>query len=132
MWGVEVFDIIFRTYVLLDFELTTKISVNFPFFKNCKILVFKIIPCEFVPRIYIFLFNLKRYRLYIYWKLVIFQSNHYPLGCWTSNGTCLSEAVVPMCFVEKVFLEISQNSQENTCARLSSLIKLLALGSGDS
>ena len=40
----------------------------------------------------------------------------------------LTEAVVPRCFVEKVFLEISQNSQENTCARVSFLIKLQALG----
>ena len=29
-----------------------------------------------------------------------------------------------MCSVEKVFLEISQYSQENTCARVSFLIKL--------
>ena len=29
---------------------------------------------------------------------------------------------------KKVFLEISQNSQENTCARVSFLIKLQALG----
>ena len=28
-----------------------------------------------------------------------------------------------MCSVKKVFLEISQNSQENTCARVSFLIK---------
>ena len=33
-----------------------------------------------------------------------------------------------MCSVKKVFLEISQNSQENTCARVSFLIKLQALG----
>ena len=31
-----------------------------------------------------------------------------------------------MCSVEKVFLEISQNSQENTCAKVSLLIKLQA------
>ena len=31
-----------------------------------------------------------------------------------------------MCSVWKVFLEISQNSQESTCARLSFLIKLQA------
>ena len=31
------------------------------------------------------------------------------------------EAVVQRCFVKKVFLEISQNSQENTCARVSFL-----------
>ena len=30
-----------------------------------------------------------------------------------------SEAVAQRCSVEKVFLEISQNSQENTCARVS-------------
>ena len=29
-----------------------------------------------------------------------------------------SEAVVQMCSVKKVFLEISQNSQENTCTRV--------------
>ena len=33
----------------------------------------------------------------------------------THNG----EAFVRRCSVEKVFLEISQNSQENTCARVS-------------
>ena len=34
------------------------------------------------------------------------------------------EADVKRCSVEKVFLEISQNSQENTYARVSILIKL--------
>ena len=37
------------------------------------------------------------------------------------------EAVAQRCSVKKVFLEISQNSQENTCARVSFLIKLRAL-----
>ena len=36
----------------------------------------------------------------------------------------ISEAVVRRCSVEKVFLEVSQNLQENTCARVSFLIKL--------
>ena len=36
------------------------------------------------------------------------------------------EAVAQKCSVKKVFLEISQNSQENTCAWVSFLIKLLA------
>ena len=36
----------------------------------------------------------------------------------------IPEAVVRMCSVKKVFLEISQNSQENTCARVSFLVKL--------
>ena len=35
-----------------------------------------------------------------------------------------SEAVVSRCSVEKMFLEISKNLQENTCARDSFLIKL--------
>ena len=35
-----------------------------------------------------------------------------------------AEAVIQRCSVKKVFLEISQNSQEDTCARVSFLIKL--------
>ena len=38
------------------------------------------------------------------------------------------EAVAQRCSVKKVFLEIAQNSQENTCARVSFLIKLQASG----
>ena len=38
-----------------------------------------------------------------------------------------TEAVFWGCSVEKVFLEISQNLQENTCARVFLLIKLQAL-----
>ena len=38
-----------------------------------------------------------------------------------------SEAAVQKCFVKQVFLEISQNSQENTCARVSFLIKFSTL-----
>ena len=40
----------------------------------------------------------------------------------------LPEAVVQRCFVKTVFLEISQNSQENTYARVSFSIKLQASG----
>ena len=40
----------------------------------------------------------------------------------------LSEAVAQRRSVKKVFLEISQNSQENTCVRVSFLIKLQAWG----
>ena len=36
------------------------------------------------------------------------------------------EAVTQRCSVKKVFLEISQNSQENTFARVSFLIKMQA------
>ena len=39
-------------------------------------------------------------------------------------GSIKAEAVVRRCSVKKVFLKISQNSQENTCARVSFLIKL--------
>ena len=38
--------------------------------------------------------------------------------------------VVQRCSVEKVFLEISQNLQENACARGSFLIKLQACSGG--
>ena len=38
----------------------------------------------------------------------------------------LEEAVAQRCSVKKLFLEISQNSQGNTCARVSFLIKLQA------
>ena len=37
-----------------------------------------------------------------------------------------TEAVVQRCSIKKVFLKISQNPQENTCARVSFLIKLKA------
>ena len=37
-----------------------------------------------------------------------------------------SEAVVQRCSLKKVFLKISQNSQENTCTRVSFSIKLQA------
>ena len=39
---------------------------------------------------------------------------------------CISEAVAQRCFIKKAFLEIPQNSQENTCVRVSFLIKLQA------
>ena len=39
-----------------------------------------------------------------------------------------TQAIVRRCSVKMVFLEISQNSQESTCARDSFLIKLQALG----
>ena len=42
------------------------------------------------------------------------------------KGMNCIEAVFRRCSVKKVFLEISQNSQENTCVRVSFLIKLQA------
>ena len=41
--------------------------------------------------------------------------------------TILAEAFPLRCSVKKMFLEISQNSQVNTCARVSFLIKLQAI-----
>ena len=43
-------------------------------------------------------------------------------------SACLTEAVVQRCSVKEVFLEILQNSQENTSARISFLIKLETWG----
>ena len=37
-----------------------------------------------------------------------------------------TKAVAQRCSVKNVFLEISQNSQKNTCARVSFLVKLQA------
>ena len=47
------------------------------------------------------------------------------LNKW-SGKQVQSEADVQRCYVKKVFLEISQNSQENTCAKVSFSIRLQA------
>ena len=47
------------------------------------------------------------------------------LGCVSD---IFSEAAVQRCSVRKVFLEISQNSEQNICARVSFLIKLQTSG----
>ena len=50
--------------------------------------------------------------------------------CWSiffaKDAGLKSEAATAGVLKEKVFVEISQNSQENTCARVSFLIKLQA------
>ena len=51
---------------------------------------------------------------------------------WETDEYCIDhsslfqsrEAAAQRCSVKKVFLEISQNSQKNTCARFSFLVKL--------
>ena len=48
------------------------------------------------------------------------------LSCYLAPGS--SEAVVKRCSVKNVFLKISQNSQENTCAIVSFLIRLQVSG----
>ena len=51
----------------------------------------------------------------------------FPGSCFQNHpDSVISEAVARRCSVKKVFLEISQNSQESTCARVSFLIKLQA------
>ena len=47
--------------------------------------------------------------------------------CIVNKKLLLPEAVEQRCSLKKVFLEISQNSQESICARVSFLIKLQAL-----
>ena len=42
-----------------------------------------------------------------------------------ANGSSLNKGIMvaQKCYVKKVFLEISQNSQKNTCAKVSFLMK---------
>ena len=56
--------------------------------------------------------------------LMSYDSSNMNLG--NIETIVSSEAVVRRCFIKKMFLEILQNSQENTCAKVSFLIKLLA------
>ena len=51
--------------------------------------------------------------------MVVFPHLYYDVEIFGKD----SEAAAQTCSVKKFFLEISQNSQENTCARVS-LIKL--------
>ena len=86
--------------------------------------------------------------LVVAWMQFLFytcgRSNWFRKICVVSGALCLgahilllnwkhilelcSEAVVHRSSVKKVFLEISRNSQKNTCARVSFLIKLQASG----
>ena len=57
-----------------------------------------------------------------------FAEKYHVLRKFHEYGALFTGAVVQRCSVNKVFLEISQNSQENTCARVSFFIKLQASG----
>ena len=59
-------------------------------------------------------------------KTSIFFCEHFFYFVKHPTNKNYPEAVIRMCYVEKVFLKISQNSQKNTCARVSFLIKLQA------
>ena len=51
---------------------------------------------------------------------------HPCIGCFRVIKFLRAETVVRRCSVKEVILEILQNPQENTCARVSFLIKLQA------
>ena len=55
------------------------------------------------------------------------ESNRYSFFSRNSftKSRVLSEAVVQRCSVKKVFLKILQNSQENTCDRVSYLVYVI-------
>ena len=57
-------------------------------------------------------------------KVTLTQNMGVSLFSCLGHGVSL-EAAIQRCSVKKVFLEVLQNSQENTCVRVSSLIKLL-------
>ena len=57
-------------------------------------------------------------------KLIVTNSKDMFLLQITTTCIRMSEAVARRSTVKKVFLKMSQNSQENTCARVSCLIKL--------
>ena len=54
------------------------------------------------------------------------SSAYAPIEILKGKNKHVSKAVVQRCSVRKVFLEILQNSQESTCAKVSLLIKLQA------
>ena len=62
--------------------------------------------------------------MHLIFRDTIPKTHSRSLTCFRENGRLFSEAVAQRCSVKKVFLEISQNSQENTYARVSFLITL--------
>ena len=70
-----------------------------------------------------------QYSLQIYQQMSILSTEKYQMIKQVFLQTMFrTEAVAQRCSVKKVLLKISQNSQENTCARASFLIKLQASG----
>ena len=58
----------------------------------------------------------------------IFRNTCLEEHLWTAaSRVFLLEAVVQRCSVKKVFLKISQNSEESTCDRVSFLVKIFFL-----
>ena len=61
---------------------------------------------------------------HLWWLLQKAIASLFSIGSFTKSSV-LSEALVQRCSVKKVFIKISQNSQENTCARVSFLINFI-------
>ena len=83
-------------------------QISFPFFFSCTCLMGKFKKTEYNPICKVF--------------TEVFLIARIPHSTFL-----ISKADVQRCSVKKVFLKISQNSQENTCARVSFLIKLQVL-----
>ena len=63
-------------------------------------------------------------KLLITYVLIEAFDEHPLIDClWNGIGSFSSRGSLQRCFVKDVFLEISQTSQENTCTRVSFLIK---------
>ena len=70
--------------------------------------------------IYIYIYILHK-QTYTHTYIKTFFVNHVEISILEHR-----EAVLQRCSLKKVFVEISENSQENVCARVSLLIKLQA------
>ena len=57
----------------------------------------------------------------------VLQACNFTAKGFTLDALLVLEAIVPRCSVKKVLIEILQNLQENTCVRVSFLIKLQAV-----
>ena len=73
-----------------------------------------------------FRFGLSSFQCLFFSLLFFVYFLHSQLTMTKLKGLIPTEEVVQRCSVKKVFLEILQNSQGNTCARVSFLIKLEA------
>ena len=79
-----------------------------------------------VPCLLMLIFVRKRKRaclFYLSWYMC-FNLRALESSTKSCSTKCSSEAAVQSCSMKEVFLEIYQNSQENTCARVSFFIKL--------
>ena len=64
---------------------------------------------------------------YVIWNFLFQRQFYQPAGSQQQFPYQQhAEALFKRCFVKNVFLKISQNSQENTCARVCFLIRLKA------